>query len=64
MSLVSVTVSPQSTGSALTVRFVGAAGNSNEDSSFNESIPASIKAPNLFTAGAVDKAGDEAVFTS
>src|SRR5262249_12025340 len=46
------------------ILFVAAAGNSNEDSSFNEAIPASIKVPNLLTVGAVDKAGDEAAFTS
>jgi subtilisin family serine protease len=50
--------------SAPDILFVAAAGNSNADSSFNEAIPASIKVPNLLTVGAVDKAGDEAAFTS
>src|SRR4029078_5548532 len=44
--------------------FVPAAGNSNEDASFIEDIPAGIVLPNLLTVGAVDKAGDEASFTS
>ena len=43
---------------------VAAAGNENADSSFAESIPADIVLPNLITVGAVDKAGDEAPFTS
>ena len=33
-----------------------AAGNSNEDASFSEDIPAGIALPNLMTVGAVDKA--------
>jgi len=44
--------------------FVAAAGNENQDSSFAEAIPAGIVLPNLLTVGAVDKAGDEASFTS
>ena len=44
--------------------FITAAGNSNEDASFAEDIPAGIVLPNLMTVGAVDKAGDEASFTS
>jgi subtilisin family serine protease len=44
--------------------FVTSAGNSNEDSTFAEAIPAGIVLPNLLTVGAVDKAGDEASFTS
>src|SRR6185503_17681123 len=39
-------------------------GNSNEDASFTEDIPAGISAPNLIAVGAVDRAGDEASFTS
>ncbi|HSC24409.1 MAG TPA: S8 family serine peptidase [Casimicrobiaceae bacterium] len=50
--------------SAPGILFVTAAGNSNEDASFTEDIPAGISAPNLITVGAVDKAGDEASFTS
>ena len=50
--------------SAPGVLFITAAGNSNSDSSFGEVIPSSIVLPNLLTTGAVDKAGDEASFTS
>jgi subtilisin family serine protease len=50
--------------SAPEILFVAAAGNSNADSSFQEAIPAALKVPNLLTVGAVDKAGDEASFTS
>ena len=50
--------------SAPEMLFVTAAGNSDSDSSFNEFIPASLDLPNLLTVGAVDKAGDEAAFTS
>jgi subtilisin family serine protease len=46
------------------VLFICAAGNSDANSSFDESIPASLKLPNLLTVGAVDQAGDEASFTS
>lgn len=50
--------------SAPKILFVAAAGNSNSDASFVESIPAGIVLPNLLTVGAVDRAGDEAPFTS
>ena len=50
--------------SAPDILFVSAAGNSNESATFAESIPSSIALPNLITVGAVDKAGDEAPFTS
>ena len=50
--------------SAPEILFVAAAGNANADSSFEEAIPAGLKVPNLLTVGAVDKAGDEASFTS
>ena len=50
--------------SAPDILFITAAGNSNSDASFDESIPSSIVLPNLLTVGAVDKAGDEAPFTS
>ena len=50
--------------SAPDILFVTAAGNSNADASFVEDIPAGIVLPNLLTVGAVDKAGDEASFTS
>ena len=50
--------------SAPDILFIAAAGNSNQDASFAENIPADIVLPNLMTVGAVDKAGDEASFTS
>jgi len=46
------------------VLFVAAAGNANNDSRFDEFIPSAIDLPNTMTTGAVDKAGDEAAFTS
>jgi subtilisin family serine protease len=46
------------------ILFVSAAGNANNDARFDEVIPAAIDLPNTITAGAVDKAGDEASFTS
>jgi subtilisin family serine protease len=50
--------------SAPEIFFITAAGNANSDSSFSEFIPSSLQLPNLLTVGAVDKAGDEASFTS
>jgi subtilisin family serine protease len=50
--------------SAPGILFIAAAGNSNQDATFAESIPADIVLPNLMTVGAVDRAGDEASFTS
>ena len=50
--------------SAPGILFVTAAGNSNSDASFDEDMPADIVLPNLVTVGAVDRAGDEAPFTS
>jgi hypothetical protein len=50
--------------SAPEILFVTSAGNANQDSTFAEAIPADIVLPNLVTVGAVDKAGDEAPFTS
>jgi subtilisin family serine protease len=50
--------------SAPGILFVTAAGNSNQDASFVEDVPAGIVLPNLLTVGAVDEAGDEAPFTS
>jgi hypothetical protein len=50
--------------SAPEILFVAAAGNSNSDASFVEDMPADIVLPNLITVGAVDRAGDEAPFTS
>jgi subtilisin family serine protease len=50
--------------SAPQILFITAAGNANSDSTFAEFTPAGIVLPNLLTVGAVDKAGDEAPFTS
>ena len=50
--------------SAPGILFVTAAGNSNNDASFIESVPSGIALPNLLTVGAVDSAGEEASFTS
>jgi subtilisin family serine protease len=50
--------------SAPEMLFITAAGNSNQDASFVEVIPAGIVLPNLLTIGAVDRAGDEVGFTS
>lgn len=50
--------------SAPGILFVAAAGNSNNDASFTESVPSGIVLPNLLTVGAVDSAGEEASFTS
>ena len=50
--------------SAPEILFVTAAGNSDENASFVEDIPAGISLPNLISVGAVDRAGDEASFTS
>ena len=46
------------------ILFVAAAGNANSDSRFNEFVPGSIDLPNIIAVGAVDRAGDEATFTS
>jgi len=50
--------------SAPDVLFVPGAGNANSDARFDEFIPSSFDLPNSLTAGAVDRAGDEAAFTS
>ena len=50
--------------SAPEVLFVTSAGNSANDPTFNDTYPSSIVLPNLVSVGAVDKAGDEASFTS
>ena len=44
--------------------FVAASGNSNSNAGFIESVPASLKLPNLVTVGAVNQAGEETSFTS
>lgn len=46
------------------ILFVAAAGNSNDNNQFNESVPGSFDMPHTMTVGAVDRAGDEAAFTS
>ncbi len=46
------------------VLFVASAGNSGNDPTFNDAYPSGIILPNLVAVGAVDKAGDEASFTS
>jgi len=43
---------------------VCAAGNSDSNASFDETIPAGFDLPNLLVVGAVDQAGDETSFTS
>jgi subtilisin family serine protease len=50
--------------SAPDVLFVTAAGNSANDPTFNDVYPSGIVLTNLVVVGAVDKAGDEASFTS
>ncbi len=50
--------------SAPDILFICAAGNSDSNADFDDSIPASFKLPNLLTVGAVDQAGGEASFTS
>lgn len=50
--------------SAPQILWITAAGNSNQNASFAENAPADIRLPNLLTVGAVDRAGDEAAFTS
>jgi subtilisin family serine protease len=44
--------------------FVAAAGNSDSNAGFDGSVPASLRAPNMMTVGAVNQAGDAATFTS
>jgi Subtilase family len=61
---ISKTALTQAMAGAPQILFVTAAGNSNQDASFVEDIPAGIVLPNLLTIGAVDQAGDEASFTS
>ena len=44
--------------------FVAAAGNSDSNAGFDGGVPASLRAPNMMTVGAVNQAGDAATFTS
>lgn len=46
------------------VLFVASAGNSGNNPTFQDAYPSGIVLPNLVVVGAVDKAGDEASFTS
>jgi subtilisin family serine protease len=50
--------------SAPEILFFAAGLNQDADNRFREQIPASFDLPNLITVGAVDRAGDEAIFTS
>ena len=46
------------------ILFVAAAGNSNSDAQFDETVPSSIDLPNILTVGAVDQAGEETSFST
>ncbi|WP_438480007.1 S8 family serine peptidase [Oleiharenicola lentus] len=46
------------------VLFVAAAGNSDSDAQFDETVPSGIDLPNILTVGAVDQAGEETSFSS
>jgi len=46
------------------ILFVAAGGNTDNDNRFASLAPASFELPNLITVAAVDRAGDEAAFTS
>lgn len=46
------------------ILFVCSAGNTDSNSGFEETMPASFDLPNLLVVGAVDQAGDETSFTS
>lgn len=50
--------------SAPEILFITAAGNSDNDVTFDEVIPSMFDLPNLMTVGAVDQAGEETGFTS
>jgi subtilisin family serine protease len=50
--------------SAKDILFVAAAGNEDAANTFAEFVPSSFDLPNLLTAAAVDRGGDEAAFTS
>jgi subtilisin family serine protease len=54
----------QAIADAPDVLFVSAAGNSDNNNAFTQTIPASFDLPNSITVGAVDQAGDQAAFTS
>jgi subtilisin family serine protease len=46
------------------ILFVNAAGNENDNVSFEDHFPAAFDLPNVLAVGAVDRAGDETSFTS
>jgi len=46
------------------ILFIAAAGNSDNDVTFDEVLPSMFDLPNLITVGAVDQAGEETGFTS
>jgi subtilisin family serine protease len=46
------------------ILFVAAAGNSDSDAQFDETVPSGIDLPNILTVGAVDQAGEETSFSS
>ena len=46
------------------ILFVVAAGNSDNNVTFDEFVPSSFQLPNMITVGAVDQAGDETAFSS
>jgi hypothetical protein len=50
--------------SAPEILFVAAAGNTNQDATFEEGIPSSLELPNLVTVGAVDQSGRPTDFTN
>lgn len=50
--------------SAPEILFITAAGNDDNDVTFDEVIPSMFELPNLITVGAVDQAGEETGFTS
>ena len=50
--------------SAPEILFIAGAGNEDNSADFVEYIPAGFELPNLMTAGAVDRAGDETSFSS
>jgi subtilisin family serine protease len=51
-------------GRAPDTLFVVAAGNSDNDASFEASVPAALRRPNIITVGAVNQAGQATSFTS
>jgi subtilisin family serine protease len=50
--------------SAPEILFIAGSGNEDNSADFSEYIPAGFELPNLITAGAVDKAGDETSFST